>query len=164
MKDEVSALSSWTPDQIEAGERWVETWRLASDDLDRIHRKELRELDTYRTIALLCGPRAALDPGRICVLRGFFVGEYLSSFTHTTVGPCLKVRVRVDGAIGQADYGARSWPCFSAWRTVYALNRPPPVARLGRSRANLAISPRRCLTSPAGVRAGRQSTEPLAHS
>ena len=56
MKDEVSALSSWTPDQIEAGERWVETWRLASDDLDRIHRKELRELDTYRTIALLCGP------------------------------------------------------------------------------------------------------------
>jgi len=55
MKDEVSALSSWTPEQIAAGERWVETWRLASDDLERIHRKELRELDN-RSIALLCGP------------------------------------------------------------------------------------------------------------
>jgi len=53
MKERVSALSSWTPEQIAAGERWTETWRLAGDELDRIHRKELRELDTYRTIALL---------------------------------------------------------------------------------------------------------------
>ena len=64
MKDEVSAFSSWTPEQIAAGERWVETWRLASDDLDRIHRKELRELDTYRTIALLCGPADYTRPPR----------------------------------------------------------------------------------------------------
>jgi len=64
MKDEVPAFSSWTPEEIAAGERWVETWRLASDDLDRIHRKELRELDTYRTSALLCGPADYTRPPR----------------------------------------------------------------------------------------------------
>jgi len=35
---------------VSAGQK---TRRLAGDELDRIHRKELRELDTYRTIALL---------------------------------------------------------------------------------------------------------------
>lgn len=56
MKSEPSALSSWTPEQIAQGKRWVETWLLASADLERIHRRELRELDTYHAIELLSGP------------------------------------------------------------------------------------------------------------
>jgi hypothetical protein len=56
MKDEPSALIDWTAEQLAAGRRWIETWKLAGADLERIRRKELRALDTYRTIALLCGP------------------------------------------------------------------------------------------------------------
>ena len=56
MKEDVSALAGWTPEQIAMTQRWVETWKLAGVDLERIRRKEIRELDTYRTIALLCGP------------------------------------------------------------------------------------------------------------
>ena len=48
------ALADWTPEQIALGKRWVETWKLAAVDLERIKRKEIRELDTYKTIALLC--------------------------------------------------------------------------------------------------------------
>jgi hypothetical protein len=36
------------------GKRWAETWKLAAVDLERIKRKEIRELDTHKTIALLC--------------------------------------------------------------------------------------------------------------
>jgi hypothetical protein len=50
-----SALANWTPEQIALGKRWVETWKLAAVDLERIRRKEIRELDTYKTISLLCG-------------------------------------------------------------------------------------------------------------
>ena len=50
-----SALAGWTPEEIALGKRWVETWRLAGEDLERIKRKEIRELDTYKTIQLLCG-------------------------------------------------------------------------------------------------------------
>ena len=50
-----SALADWTPEQIALGKRWVETWRLAAVDLEQIRRKEIRELDTYKAIALLCG-------------------------------------------------------------------------------------------------------------
>lgn len=57
-KDEPSSLANWTPEQIALGKRWVETWKLAGEDLERIHRKELRELDTYRAIDLL---RASAD-------------------------------------------------------------------------------------------------------
>jgi hypothetical protein len=39
-----SALANWTPEQIALGKRWVETWRLAGEDLERIRRKEIREL------------------------------------------------------------------------------------------------------------------------
>jgi len=55
MSNESSALTNWTPEEVALGKRWVETWRLAGADLERIHRKELRELDTYRAIELLCG-------------------------------------------------------------------------------------------------------------
>jgi hypothetical protein len=49
-----SALANWTPEQLALGKKWVETWRLAGQDLERIRRKEIRELDTYKTISLLC--------------------------------------------------------------------------------------------------------------
>ena len=45
-----SALAEWTTEQLALGKRWVETWRLAAVDLERIKRKEIRELDTYKTI------------------------------------------------------------------------------------------------------------------
>jgi hypothetical protein len=51
-----SALADWTPEQIAPGKKWVETWQRAAVELERIKRKEIRELDTYKTILLLCGP------------------------------------------------------------------------------------------------------------
>ena len=50
-----SALADWTPEQIALGRKWTETSKLAAVDLERIKRKEIREPDTYETIALLCG-------------------------------------------------------------------------------------------------------------
>ena len=64
MSDQPSALSTWTPEQLAAGKRWVETWRLAGEDLERIRRSELRRLDTYRAISLLCGTADYTIPPR----------------------------------------------------------------------------------------------------
>jgi hypothetical protein len=49
-----SSLANWTLEQVAFGKKWAETWRLAAADLEHIKRKEIRELDTYKTIALLC--------------------------------------------------------------------------------------------------------------
>ena len=57
-----SALADWTPEQIALGKKWAETWKLAAVDLERIKRKEIREFDTYKTIALLCGDRDYTKP------------------------------------------------------------------------------------------------------
>jgi hypothetical protein len=57
-----SALANWTPEQIALGKRWVETWKLAGEDLERIRRKEIRELDTYQTLLLLCGSADYTQP------------------------------------------------------------------------------------------------------
>jgi hypothetical protein len=57
-----SALADWTPEEIALGKKWVETWKRAGVELERIKRKEIRELDTYKTIALLCGPRDYTKP------------------------------------------------------------------------------------------------------
>jgi len=48
MKNQASALAGWTP-----------------VDLERIRRHELRTLDTYQTIALLCGPADYTVPPRV---------------------------------------------------------------------------------------------------
>ncbi|HEV8370563.1 MAG TPA: hypothetical protein VGQ39_21620 [Pyrinomonadaceae bacterium] len=48
-----SALANWTSEQVTLGKMWVETWRLASEDLERIRRNELRALDSYKAISLL---------------------------------------------------------------------------------------------------------------
>jgi hypothetical protein len=50
------ALTGWTDEQIAEGRRWVSAWREAGPALERIHRDELRRLDTFQTIAHLCGP------------------------------------------------------------------------------------------------------------
>jgi hypothetical protein len=57
-----SALADWTPEQIALGKRWVETWKLAAVDLEHIRRKEIRELDSYKAISLLCGPADYTQP------------------------------------------------------------------------------------------------------
>jgi|SRR5215813_10714478 len=49
-----SSLSDWTSEEIELGRRWVQIWKLAAADLERIKRRELRELDAYKTIQRLC--------------------------------------------------------------------------------------------------------------
>jgi hypothetical protein len=64
MHKEPSALASWTPEQIALGKRWVETWKLAGADLERIRRQEIRQLDTYQAISLLCGPADYTRPPR----------------------------------------------------------------------------------------------------
>ncbi|MEX1127675.1 MAG: hypothetical protein WD227_04300 [Vicinamibacterales bacterium] len=56
MGSDPSALASWSPEQIALGRRWVQAWKSAGPELERIRRQELRTLDTYATIALLCGP------------------------------------------------------------------------------------------------------------
>ena len=57
-----SAPPDWTADEIALGKKWVEIWQLAARDLDRIKRKEIRELDTYQTLLRLCGPRDYTRP------------------------------------------------------------------------------------------------------
>lgn len=56
MKSEDSALANWTPEQIAQGKRWVKAWKIAGEEMEQLRRRELRALDSYRTIALLCGP------------------------------------------------------------------------------------------------------------
>ena len=56
--------AGWTAEQIAAGRRWVETWRAAGPELERIRQDELRRLDTRRAIALLCGPADYTAPPR----------------------------------------------------------------------------------------------------
>jgi hypothetical protein len=80
MTDESSALSNWTAEEIALGKRWVQTWIDAGKELERIRRKELRELDTYRTIALLCGqwdytvpPRAPKPTSGLVELQRWFM-------------------------------------------------------------------------------------------
>lgn len=56
MAEDGGPLSDWTPEQIALGKRWVETWRRAGEALERIRRQELKTLDQYHAISLLCGP------------------------------------------------------------------------------------------------------------
>ena len=49
-------MAAWTPEQIALGRRWVQAWKDAAPELERLRRQELRHLDSYKAIALLCGP------------------------------------------------------------------------------------------------------------
>ncbi len=55
---------SWTPEQAAHARHWVKTWRDAGPRLEAIRRQELRELDAYHAIALLCGPADYSVPPR----------------------------------------------------------------------------------------------------
>ena len=64
MSSEPTSLADWSPEQIAQGKRWVQAWREAGEELDRLRREELRQLDVPRTIALLCGPANYTVPPR----------------------------------------------------------------------------------------------------
>ena len=49
-----SALTDWNPEQLARAKKWVETWRTAGADLERIRRKKIRNLDIYEAISRLC--------------------------------------------------------------------------------------------------------------
>ena len=53
MSPDKSALAAWTPEEIARGRRWVDAWRRATPELERIRREELRHLDAFRAIAQL---------------------------------------------------------------------------------------------------------------
>ena len=56
MNRKPSSLADWTPEQIAQGRLWLEAWKEAGDFMDKLRREELRKLDPYRAIELLCGP------------------------------------------------------------------------------------------------------------
>jgi hypothetical protein len=56
MSSGTSSLANWTPEEIEKTKKWVETWRKAGPILEKIRREEVRNLDAFKTISLLCGP------------------------------------------------------------------------------------------------------------
>jgi hypothetical protein len=56
MSSESSSLRNWTPAELALGRRWVQAWREAGQEMERLRREELRHLDAQRAIALLCGP------------------------------------------------------------------------------------------------------------
>jgi hypothetical protein len=64
MTSEPSSLAEWTPEQIALGRRWVQAWKEASPELERLRREELSRLDPQRAIALLCGPADYRVPPR----------------------------------------------------------------------------------------------------
>jgi hypothetical protein len=64
MTSRSTTLASWTPDQVALGRRWVQAWREAGPELERLRRDEIRTLDGSRAIALLCGPADYRIPPR----------------------------------------------------------------------------------------------------
>ncbi len=64
MSPDSSSLKDWTPDEVALGRRWVQAWREAGREMERLRRKELRHLDAQRAIALLCGPADYHQPPR----------------------------------------------------------------------------------------------------
>jgi len=55
---------SWTPEQVAHARHWVKTWQDAGPRLEAIRRRELRELDAFHAIALLCGSADYTVPPR----------------------------------------------------------------------------------------------------
>jgi len=64
MNNNPSSLDSWTPEQLARGRQWVQAWRQAGQDMERLRREELRRLDAWQAIALLCGPADYGSPPR----------------------------------------------------------------------------------------------------
>jgi hypothetical protein len=59
-----SALASWSAEETALGRRWVKTWQDAGPRLEQIRRDELRQLDAFSAIALLCGSADYRQPPR----------------------------------------------------------------------------------------------------
>jgi hypothetical protein len=59
-----SALDTWSPEEVAAGRRWVQTWREAAPRLEAIRRRELRQLDAFTAISRLCGAADYREPPR----------------------------------------------------------------------------------------------------
>lgn len=64
MESDPSPFAGWTPERIARTKRWVETWKQFGPELERIRIRELRELDAYRAIEMLCGPADYTKPPR----------------------------------------------------------------------------------------------------
>ncbi len=64
MSAEPSSLTHWTPEQISHGKRWVTAWREAGEAMEQLRRDELRRLDIFNAISLLCGPADYRVPPR----------------------------------------------------------------------------------------------------
>ena len=65
METETTNLTDWSPHQLELGRRWVQAWKAAGPELERLRREELRRLDGLRAISLLCGPGDYHVPPRV---------------------------------------------------------------------------------------------------
>jgi hypothetical protein len=57
-------LADWTSEQIAMARRWVNTWKKAGPELERLRRDELRRLDAQQALTLLCGPADYTVPPR----------------------------------------------------------------------------------------------------
>jgi hypothetical protein len=64
MDAEPSSLKNWSPAEVEQGRLWVQAWREAGEEMERLRREELRRLDAQRAIELLCGPADYRVPPR----------------------------------------------------------------------------------------------------
>jgi hypothetical protein len=64
MSNELSSLANWTQEELTLGRRWVQAWRKAGQDMERLRREELRHLDGWHAISLLCGPADYWHPPR----------------------------------------------------------------------------------------------------
>jgi hypothetical protein len=60
-----SPLDGWSREQIAQGKRWVDVWRQAGPRLEHLRREELKRVDPYQAIALLCGPADYRSPPRV---------------------------------------------------------------------------------------------------
>ncbi|MCR4373752.1 MAG: hypothetical protein NUW22_02775 [Acidobacteria bacterium] len=50
-----SALDGWSPEERARGLAWAAAWKHAGPALERVRRQELRNLDVFAAIAMLCG-------------------------------------------------------------------------------------------------------------
>jgi hypothetical protein len=64
MSNERLGLQNWTAEEVALGRRWVQAWREAGQEMERLRREELRNLDGQRAIALLCGEADYTVPPR----------------------------------------------------------------------------------------------------
>ena len=60
-----SRLSDWSPEQIALGKRWVQAWKDAGPELEKLRRAEIRQLDGSHALELLCGDMDYTVPPRV---------------------------------------------------------------------------------------------------